>query len=78
MAKKRAQSSLLGDAKYYIERNDSRNVLSRCCIKLQDFFTNYVSYCSIRSRLSTYQVFLSVALKTLASSYLKMYRKPIK
>ena len=77
--KKGEQSSLLDDAKYYLERNDSRNVLSRCCMKLHGFFTNYVSYCSICSRPSTYQVFfLSVTLKNLASNYLKMYRGPIK
>ena len=33
----------------------------------------------MRSRISTYQVFfLSIALQTLASNYLKMYREAVK
>ena len=35
------------------------NVLSRCRFNLRDFPSNYVLNCTIRSRLSTYQVFTS-------------------
>ena len=45
------------DANYDLDRNDSRNVLSQCRLNLRDFPTNYISNSSIRSRLSTYQVF---------------------
>ena len=34
------QIPLLDDANYDLESNDSRKVLSRCRIKLRDFFTN--------------------------------------
>ena len=54
------------------------NKLSRCRTNLRDFHINYISNCSIRSRLSAYQVFLSVTFKTLASSCSKMYREPMK
>ena len=42
------------DANYDLDRNDSRNVLSRCRLNLHDFPTNYISNSSIRSSLSTY------------------------
>ena len=29
------------DANYDFERNNSRNVLSRCCLNFHDFLTNY-------------------------------------
>ena len=38
---KRVRSMLLEDANYDFESNDSRNVLSRCCLKVQDFSTDY-------------------------------------
>ena len=44
-------------ANYDLEGNDSRNVLSQFRLKLRLFSTNYISNCSIRSRISTYQVF---------------------
>ena len=59
-------------------KHDSRNKLCRCRFKIALFFTNYLSNCSIRSRLSTCQVFPNVTLNTFASNYLKMYREPIK
>ena len=47
-------------------------------LKLREIPSNYTSNCSIRSRLSSRQVFPSVTLKTIASSYCKMYREPMK
>ena len=29
--------------------------MSQFCLKFRDFFTNYLSYCSIRSRISTFE-----------------------
>ena len=66
------------DANYDLDRNDSRNVLSRCSLNFRDFPTNYISNCSIRSRLSTYQVFSSVTLKSLASCSSKMHCEAMK
>ena len=60
---KRAQSPLLEDANYDLERNDSKNILSRCRLNLRDISTNYTSNYSIRSRLSTYQVYLKCYFK---------------
>ena len=37
------------DANYDFERNNSRNVLSRCCLNFHDFLTNYEQNCSICS-----------------------------
>ena len=66
-------------ANYDLEGNDSRNVFSQFRLKLRLFSTNYISNCSIRSRISTYQVFfLSIALQTLGSNYLKMYCEAVK
>ena len=75
---KLARSSLLEDTNYDLDRNDSRNVLSRCSLNFRDFPTNYISNCSIRSRLSTYQVFSSVTLKSLASCSSKMHCEAMK
>ena len=52
-----AQSPLLKEANYDPERNDSRKNLSRYRLNLRDIPTNYISNCSIHSRLTTYQVF---------------------
>ena len=53
---KSVQKARLDDTNYDLESNDSRNVLSRCRLKLRDFFfTNYITNCSIRLILSTYQ-----------------------
>ena len=62
-----------------LERGDSGNLLSRFRLNLHDFLANYISNCSIRSKLSNYQVlFSSVTLKNLASSCGKMYREAVK
>ena len=66
-----AQSPLLNEANYDPERNDSRNILSRYRLNLRNIPTNYISNCSIHSRLTTYQVFFQ-----LFSS--KMYSEPMK
>ena len=50
----------------------------RFWFNLPVFHTNYISNCSLSSRLFTYQVFSGVSLKTLASSRSKMYREPMK
>ena len=56
-----------------LKNNDSRNILRRCRLKC-DFSTYYVTKWSLRSRLWTFQVFFSIfTLKTLASSYQKLY-----
>ena len=60
------------------KRKAFTNKLTRCRSNLRDFYINYISNCSIRSRISAYQVFLSVTFKTLASSCSKMYREPMK
>ena len=51
---------------------------SRFWFNLPVFHTNYISNCSLSSRLFTYQVFSGVSLKKLASSRSKMYREPMK
>ena len=54
---KSVQKARLGDTNYDLESNDSRNVLSRCRLKLRDFFifTNYITNCSIRLIFSIHQ-----------------------
>ena len=59
------------DANYNLESNDSRNVLSRCRLKLCDLSLNHTSKYSKCSRLSIHKFFIIVTLKTLASSYRK-------
>ena len=52
---------------------------SRFRLKLREIPSNYISNCSVRSRLPSRQVFFSnVTLKTIASSYCKLYREPMK
>ena len=71
------QSALLEDTNYDLTSNESRNVLNGFLLKLRDISSNYILNCSIHSRLSSYQVFFlsSISLKTLASSYRKMYHE---
>ena len=45
-----------------LERGDSGNLLSRFRLNLHDFLANYISNCSIRSKLSNYQVYFQVLL----------------
>ena len=73
------QSALLEDTNYDLTSNESRNVLNGFLLKLRDISSNYILNCSIHSRLSSYQVVVfflsSISLKTLASSYRKMYHE---
>ena len=55
-----AESPLLKEANYDPERNDSRNILSRYRLNLRAIPTNYISNCSIHSRLTTYLVFFQL------------------
>ena len=55
-----AQSPLLNEANYDPERNDSKNILSWYCLNLCAIPTNYISNCSIHSRLTTHQVFFQL------------------
>ena len=73
----RAQSPLLDGANHDLENNEWRNVLSGRRLKLRDFYTNYLSNCSLCFRLCTYQgLFLNCYFeKPLASSSRKMYRE---
>ena len=57
-----AQSLLLNEANYDPERNDSKNILSRYRLNFSAIPTNYISNCSIHSRLTTYQVFFQLQL----------------
>ena len=63
-----------------LENNDSRNVLSRSCLKLGVFLLRlYVKLFHALERISTYQVFfLWCYFKTLAFSHHEMYREPMK
>ena len=72
---KARQSPLLQDANYDLERNNSRNILSRCHLNFRDFPANYIL--KLSHTLKT--LFLSsFTLKTLVSSWSKMYRELMK
>lgn len=62
-------------ANYDLEGNDSRNVLSQFRLKLRLFSTNYISYAR---EFLPIKFFLSIALQTLGSNYLKMYCEAVK
>ena len=61
-----------------LKRRLKEHFASRCRKKLRDFSANYITNCSIHSRLSTHLFFSRVALKTFVSNYLKLYREPMK
>ena len=42
------QKPLLEDPNYDLENNDSKKILSQCCLELRDFALNYTLNCSMR------------------------------
>ena len=60
---------------YDLESNDSRNVLSRCRLKLLDFSHTMYKIVPYVKDFVPFKFLLNFYLKTLASSYRKMYRE---